>query len=157
MQRIRYGPARALAQTPRSLQGQSRCSPRSSPSPCTVLQVRHLLGHPWGSLPTHTAGSRSPCPVQRFSRKLALWDRQRGGKNGVWCFLLMPAVWEDSDMHHQPCRRRARAARHHFQTSVQDGAAHTEGRSSLWEGNSSQFTFSLSFLIFSLQDCDSQC
>lgn len=66
MQRINYGAARAkardtgqgstkrdrgraLAQTPCSLQGQSCCSPCSSPSPCTVLQVRHLLCHHSGS------------------------------------------------------------------------------------------------------------
>lgn len=62
MQRINYGAARAkatdtgqggtkqdgrraLTQPPCSLQGQSCCSCCSSPSPCTVLQVSHLMGH----------------------------------------------------------------------------------------------------------------
>lgn len=62
MQRINYGAVRAkatdtrqggtkqdgrraLTQPPCSLQGQSCCSCCSSTSPCTVLQVSHLMGH----------------------------------------------------------------------------------------------------------------
>lgn len=66
---------------------------------------------------------------------------------GAFCYA---SGGENSDMRHEPCTRRAQAAGHHFQTSIQDGAAHTEGRSSVREGNSSQFTFSLSFLTAGL-------
>ena len=87
-------------------------------------------------------------------REVALWGEQRGKKKRFWCFLLMPVVWEDSDMHRQP-EEGTRCWRW-LQASIQGGAAHREGRGSAWEGNGSRFMFSLSFLTFSLQGCGCQ-
>lgn len=83
MRRINYGAAkakatdtgqggtkqnggRALTQPPCSLQGRSCCSRCSSPSPCTVPQVRHLvgcrsgLGVPTGGVPLGRSGKETP-------------------------------------------------------------------------------------------------
>lgn len=96
--------------------------------PVTVPCLQ-LCEYPWGLPPTSSTASRLGPSWEHvpgggsYDRKVALWGRQRGKKIRFWCFLLMPVVWEDSDMHRQP--EEGRGCWRWLQAFIQDEPAHS--------------------------------
>lgn len=114
------------------------CSCVSTPGVYTAAQLRARAASP---IPTNSLVPAGSTDLGRAAVGKQLCGVGRRGKKWFWCFLLMPVVWEDSHIDHQP--EEGTGCWRWLQDSIQDGAAHREGRSRAWERNSSQFMFLL--------------